>query len=173
LSLPIPKLNICLCYPNLKAANGAVDFKATPLSQWVFERIDLVSNKYEDNENLERKTIEYLRTVIEEKGYTGRGVASVKGRIGGFFSNNSKRYALDLRKLKVSKARRIAKYSPTNEEVRHLYGLADCSRDRLMIALMYQNGLCPVDLSLLEVGDLPLDPWMYYEKCRRLTQLKR
>jgi integrase len=130
---------------------------------------DLVSSKYEDNENLERKTIEYLRSVIETKGYTGRGVSTVKGRIGGFFSNNSKRYSLDLRKLKVSKARRIAKYSPTNEEVRHLYGLADCSRDRLIIALMYQNGLCPVDLSLLEVGDLPLEPWTYYEKSRSKT----
>jgi integrase len=130
---------------------------------------DLASSNYEDTESLERKTIEYLRTLIDVKGYTGRGVNGVKSRIGGFYANNSKRFAIDLRKLKVSKARKYAKYSPTNEEVRHLYGLADCSRDRLIIALMYQNGLCPVDLSLLEVGDLPLEPWMYYEKSRSKT----
>src|SRR5450759_1770786 len=130
---------------------------------------DLASSNYEDTESLERKTIEYLRTLIDVKGYTGRGVNGVKSRIGGFYANNSKRFAIDLRKLKVSKARKYAKYSPTNEEVRHLYGLADCSRDRLIIALMYQNGLCPVDLSLLEVGDLPLDPWTYYEKSRSKT----
>ena len=33
----------------------------------------------------------------------------------------------------------------------HLYTIADGSRDRLIVALMYQNGLAPVDVSLLNV----------------------
>jgi hypothetical protein len=34
---------------------------------------------------------------------------------------------------------------------------------------MYQNGLAPVDVSLLNVGDLPAEEWAYYEKSRSKT----
>lgn len=87
----------------------------------------------------------------------------------GFFANNSGRYSLDMRRLKLPKARKVQKYSPTNEELGHLYTIADSSRDRLMVALMYQNGLAPVDVSLLNVGDLPSEEWAYYEKSRSKT----
>jgi hypothetical protein len=87
----------------------------------------------------------------------------------GFFGNNARRYALDMRRLKLPKARKVPKYSPTNEEVRHLYTMADCSRDRLIVALMYHNGLSPIDMSCLNVGDLPLSEWAYYEKSRSKT----
>jgi integrase len=107
--------------------------------------------------------------MLLSKGQSGRGVSGTLGRIMGFYSNNSRRYALDMRRLKLPKARKLQKYSPSNEEVRHLYTIADNSRDRLIVALMYQNGLSPVDISLLNVGDLSLEEWSYYEKSRSKT----
>ncbi len=131
-------------------------------------RKDIGSNNYEDAERYERATFHYAQTLLE-KGFSGRGIQGRIGRIQGFFANNSRRYSLDMRRLKLPKARKVQKYSPTNEEVRHLYKIADSSRDKLILALMYQNGLAPVDVSLLTVGDLPQTGWSYYEKSRSKT----
>jgi len=131
-------------------------------------RKDIGSKNYEEAENYERKTMAYANTLLA-KNHSGRGVQGVIGRIQGFFANNSRRYSLDMRRLKLPKARKVQKYSPTNEELRHLYTVADGSRDRLIVALMYQNGLAPVDVSLLNVGDLPTEGWAYYEKSRSKT----
>jgi len=131
-------------------------------------RKDIGNENYEQAENYERKTMTYANILLS-KGQSGRGVQGVIGRIQGFFANNSRRYSLDMRRLKLPKARKVQKYSPTNEELRHLYTIADCSRDRLIVALMYQNGLAPVDVSLLNVGDLPVEEWAYYEKSRSKT----
>jgi len=133
-------------------------------------RKDLSSTNYEEAERYERKTLAYAQMLLEDRAkYTGRSVQGFIGRIQGFFANNSRRYSLDMRKLKLPKARRVQKYSPTNEELRHLYTIADSSRDRLIIALMYHNGLAPVDVSCLKVGDLPGEEWAYYEKSRSKT----
>lgn len=131
-------------------------------------RKDIGSENYEQAENYERKTMAFANTLLS-KGQSGRGVQGVIGRIQGFFANNSRRYSLDMRRLKLPKARKVQKYSPTNEEVRHLYTIADNSRDRLIVALMYQNGLSPADVSLLDVGDLATKEWTYYEKSRSKT----
>jgi len=131
-------------------------------------RKDIGDKNYVQAENYERKTMTYANTLLS-KGQSGRGVSGTLGRIMGFYSNNSRRYSLDMRRLKLPKARKVQKYSPTNEELRHLYTIADCSRDRLIVALMYQNGLAPVDVSLLNVGDLPSEEWAYYEKSRSKT----
>jgi integrase len=131
-------------------------------------RKDIGDKNYEQAENYERKTMAYANTLLS-KGHSGRGIQGVIGRIQGFFANNSRRYSLDMRRLKLPKARKVQKYSPTNEELRHLYTIADSSRDRLIVALMYQNGLAPVDVSLLNVGDLPMEEWAYYEKSRSKT----
>jgi integrase len=131
-------------------------------------RKDIGDKNYEQAENYERKTMAYANTLLS-KGHSGRGIQGVIGRIQGFFANNSRRYSLDMRRLKLPKARKVQKYSPTNEELRHLYTIADSSRDRLIVALMYQNGLAPVDVSLLNVGDLPVEEWAYYEKSRSKT----
>jgi len=131
-------------------------------------RKDIGSKNYEQAENYERKTMAFANTLLA-KHHSGRGVQGVIGRVQGFFANNSRRYSLDMRRLKLPKARKVQKYSPTNEELRHLYTIADGSRDRLIIALMYQNGLAPVDVSLLNVGDLPSEEWAYYEKSRSKT----
>ena len=131
-------------------------------------RKDIGSKNYEQAENYERKTMAFANTLLA-KGHSGRGVQGVIGRIQGFFANNSRRYSLDMRRLKLPKARKVQKYSPTNEEIRHLYTMADGSRDRLIVAIMYHNGLAPVDVSCLNVGDLPLEEWAYYEKSRSKT----
>jgi len=131
-------------------------------------RKDIGSENYEQAENYERKTMAFANTLLA-KGHSGRGVQGIVGRIQGFFANNSRRYSLDMRRLKLPKARKVQKYSPTNEELRHLYTMTDGSRDRLIIALMYQNGLAPIDVSCLNVGDLPAEEWAYYEKSRSKT----
>lgn len=131
-------------------------------------RKDIGNKNYEQAENFERKTMAYANMLLA-KGQSGRGVQGIIGRIQGFFANNSRRYSLDMRRLKLPKARKVQKYSPTNEEIRHLYTIADCSRDRLIIALMYHNGLSPIDVSLLNVGDLPVEEWAYFEKSRSKT----
>ena len=131
-------------------------------------RKDIGSRNYEQAERYERKTMAFANTLLA-KNHSGRGVQGVIGRIQGFFANNSRRYSLDMRKLKLPKARKTQKYSPANEEVRHLYTIADNSRDRLIIALMYQNGLSPVDVSMLNAGDLPTEEFSYYEKSRSKT----
>ncbi len=131
-------------------------------------RKDIGDKNYEQAENYERKTMAFAKTLLS-KGQSGRGVQGIIGRIQGFFANNSRRYSLDMRRLNLPKARKVQKYSPTNEELRHLYTIADGSRDRLIVALMYQNGLAPVDVSLLNVGNLPSEEWAYYEKSRSKT----
>jgi len=131
-------------------------------------RKDIGSKNYEEAERYERKTMAYAQLLLG-KGQSGRSVQGIIGRVQGFFANNSRRYSLDMRRLKLPKARKVQKYSPSNEEVRHLYTIADGSRDRLIVALMYQNGLSPIDVSLLNVGDLPSEEWTYYEKSRSKT----
>jgi integrase len=131
-------------------------------------RRDIGNKNYEQAENYERKSMAFANTLLA-KGQSGRGVQGIIGRIQGFFANNSHRYRLDMRRLKLPKARKVQKYSPTNEEIRHLYTIADSSRERLIIALMYQNGLSPIDVSLLNVGDLPVEEWAYFEKSRSKT----
>jgi len=131
-------------------------------------RKDIGNENYEQAENYERKTTAYANTLLA-KGQSGRGIKGIVGRIQGFFANNSRRYSLDMRRLKLPKARKVQKYSPTNEELRHLYTIADNSRDRLIVAVMYHNGLAPVDVSCLNVGDLPQEEWAYYEKSRSKT----
>jgi integrase len=131
-------------------------------------RKDIGSKNYEEAERYERRTMSYAQALLT-KGHSGRAVQGFIGRIQGFFANNSRRYSLDMRRLKLPKARKVQKYSPSNEEIRHLYTLADSSRDKLILALMYQNGLSPVDVSNLKVSDLPQTEWGYYEKSRSKT----
>jgi site-specific recombinase XerD len=129
-------------------------------------KLDLMS--LDDGERYEKKTIAYVKS-LEAKGMSGHGISSRLSRVQGFYANNGKRLALDLHKLKISKARKNVKYSPSNEDVRLIFGGADSARDRLIVALMYQNGPAPMDMSLLKCGDLPREPWVYFERNRSKT----
>jgi integrase len=129
-------------------------------------RFDL--NKDEAAEFYEKKTVAYAKFLLE-KGIAGKTVGCQVGRIQGFFSNNSRRYALDMRSLKIPKARKKRKYSPSNDDVRLLYSLADSCRDRLIVTLMYQCGPAPIDVAALNVGDLPVESWSYFEFSRSKT----
>lgn len=118
-----------------------------------------------DEEFFERKTAAYIKQFLD----TGRtGAARLRrNRILGFFSNNGKRLALDLRnRARVPKGRRRKKYSPTNDEVRKLLSHADTARDKLIIILTYQSGALPIDISNLCNGDIPLTEWEYVERSR-------
>ena len=129
---------------------------------------DLASLDATENERYERKTKLYIKS-LEEKGLAGFTISAHAGRIQGFFSNNGRRLSLDLHKLKISKARKTRKYSPSNTEVRLLIAKADSARDKLLVALMYHTGLNPIDVSGLKVGDLPQEPFGYFERSRSKT----
>lgn len=133
-------------------------------------RLDMTQNiDFELAERYDRKTHSYIKYLLNEKHYTGRSASGVLGNIQGFFKNNCKRYGLDIKRINYPKTRRVQKYSPTNEEVRHLFAIADNSRDRLIVALMYQNGPVPIDIVGLRCCDIPLEPWVYFEKARSKT----
>lgn len=122
----------------------------------------------EKAEFYEHKTKAYVNKLIQAN-YAGAGISSVLGRIQGFYANNSRRYSLSVGRLRIPKARKNPKYSPDNTETRQLYTVADCSRDRLIVAIMYQNGPAPIDVSELIVSDLPRETWSYFEKSRSKT----
>jgi integrase len=117
------------------------------------------------NERYERKTKAYVKLLVSRN----ISVVGHLGRIQGFFSNNSHRLSLDLKKLKYPKARKTRKYSPCNDDVRKLFAVADCARDKLIVALMYEHGPAPVDVAALNIGDYPLEPWSYFELSRSKT----
>ncbi len=129
---------------------------------------DIVSADATESERYERKTILYAKS-LTERGLAGFAVSGYVSRIQGFFVNNGKRLSLDLHKLRVSKARKRKKYSPSNEDVRLLFSKADSALHRLIVALMYQNGPAPKDASLLTCGDYPREPWVYFERSRSKT----
>ena len=118
-------------------------------------KLDLVSEDDTQAERYERLTASYVKNLVD-RGLAGNFVTNHLSRVQGFFSNNGRRLGLMMRKLKISKARRKHKFSPNNEEVRSLFAVADCARDKLIVALMYQNGPAPIDVSLLCCGDYPV-----------------
>jgi len=126
---------------------------------------DLTSFDVTDNERYERKTKAYIKTLVSKN----LSISGHIGRIQGFFSNNSHRLSLDLRRLKYPKARKTRKFSPCNEDVRSLFAHADSARDKFIVAVIYQNGPAPVDVAALRVGDYPVEPWVYFEFSRSKT----
>lgn len=133
---------------------------------------DLLSTDPIENERYEKCTVAFLKTLTAPERKTvlsGRTVANHLARIQGFYTNNGKRLSLDMPRQRISKARRTRKYSPSQDEVKKVFNTADCKRDRLIVALMAQNGPAPVDISLLCKGDYPLEPWQYFERNRSKT----
>ncbi len=128
-------------------------------------KTDLTSSDVTLNERYERKTKAYIKFLVSRNVTVGTHLARVQG----FFSNNSHRLSLDLKNLKYPKARKNRKYSPSNEDVRKLFTVADCARDKLIVSLMYQNGPVPVDVAGLNIGDYPIEPWIPFEASRSKT----
>jgi integrase len=131
-------------------------------------KLDVLSEDDIEVERYERLTAAFAKSLVE-RGLIGSFVINHQSRVQGFFSNNGRRLGLMMRKLKIPKARRSLKYSPNNEVVRDLFAAADSARDKLIVALMYQNGPSPVDVSLLRCGDYPSEPWKYFERSRSKT----
>jgi integrase len=126
---------------------------------------DIASTDVMQVERYERKVKNFLR-MLENKNVSAK---SMVGVIQGFFVNNSKRLRLDLGNLKLSKGGRKKKYSPSQADVQRLVGFADCARDRLIVALGFQHGLLPVDMTLLRIGEYPVVAWTYFTGKRSKT----
>ncbi|MDR2203987.1 MAG: site-specific integrase [Nitrososphaerota archaeon] len=123
---------------------------------------DIQNSEVKFNERYEREAISYIKT-LEKQGIC---VAPIINVIQGFFTNNSRRLALDLHKLKVDKENKNIKYSPSVDEVKKLIQHCDSVRNKLLITMIYQNGILPVDLANLKIGDYPSKPWVYYKRKR-------
>ena len=121
-------------------------------------KLDLQSDDDVEAERYERLTASFVKSLVD-RGLVGSFATNHLSSVQGFFSNNGRRLGLTMRKLKIPKARCTHKYSPNNEVVRGLFVVADSARDKLIVALMYQNGPSLVDVSLLCCGDYPSEPW--------------
>jgi integrase len=128
-------------------------------------RKDIADNDPFNAERYERIVRVYVND-IEAKNLVA--VAHLN-RIQGFFANNSHRFRLNMRNLKISKGTKKKKYSPSQEQMQTLNSYAATDRDHLMISLLFHNGVLPVDQESLKIGDLPVEPWMYYKKKRSKT----
>lgn len=121
------------------------------------------------SEYYEKQTLAYAN-FLKKKGVAGKTILCQTGRICGFFRNNHNRYALDLRgKLRISKARKNPKYSPSNEDVRAMLSVVDSARDGFIVVFMYHTGANPVDVAAFNVDDLPLKDWATFERSRSKT----
>jgi integrase len=136
--------------------------------QIIANRREHLKTEDDDRDHYERQVKNYKK-FLEQKRYAGRTVSSQIGRIQGFFTNNSKRYSLDLGRMTYSKARKNKKYSPEQDECKEIYGFCESSRDRLIFALMYQNGLAPVDVANIDYKQIPLESFQHYEGARSKT----
>ncbi|MDR2204101.1 MAG: site-specific integrase, partial [Nitrososphaerota archaeon] len=123
---------------------------------------DIQNSDVEHNERFERETTVYIKN-LEKQGLCVKPILNV---IQGFFTNNSKRLALDMHKLKIDKENKHIKYSPSIDEVKKLIQHCDSARNKLIITMIYQNGILPVDLANLKIGDYPTKPWIYYKRKR-------
>jgi len=119
----------------------------------------------EDNEFYEAEVTAFVKE-MEKQNLQGKPIINI---LQGFFTNNSKRLSLDLRKLKTTDENKNIKYSASVDETKKLLAHADCARDKLLITMIFQNGILPVDLANLRIGDYPSKPWVYYKQKRSKT----
>lgn len=131
----------------------------------VNRQADILSPDATQNERYERATKVYAKLLLE-RGLAGYTVSAHVGRIQGFYRNNGRKLRLELERLKIPKTRKTQKASVNNEQVRKLYAVADCARDKLIVALMYQHGRAPADVAPLKIGEYPVEPWSYFETSR-------
>src|ERR1035437_8619583 len=132
-------------------------------------KLDLLSDDDTEAERYERLTSSFVKDLVDRRKLAGNFVTNHLSRVQGFFANNGRRYGLVMRKMKIPKARRKHKFSPNNEQVRLLVAKADSARDKLIVAIMYQNGPAPIDISLLCCGDYPSESWVHFERSRSKT----
>jgi len=122
----------------------------------------------ETTDHYERKVKAYKK-YLENENQTGRSIAGKIGRIQGFFKNNSINFKLNLGNMKYNEKRKMPKYSPKIEVCREIYSFADSARDRLIVALAYQNGIAPVDIAENDYSNFPTEPFKYYQGGREKT----
>ena len=136
--------------------------------QIIINRREHLKTEDDTRDHYERKVRTYKKH-LEAKKYAGRTVASQIGRIQGFFTNNGKRYSLDLGCMTYSKVRKHKKYSPEQATCQEIYSFCESPRDRLIFALAYQNGLAPIDVANINYAQIPLVPFKHYEGARSKT----
>ena len=119
-------------------------------------------------DHYERK-VKIYKKYLEDNGNAGYGISSSIGRIAGFFTNNGKKYSLQIDKMKYREITVRKKYAPSNNEVQKLYSYCESPRDRLIVLLAYHAGLAPIDIAGVTVDQIPTEPFQYYQGTRSKT----
>jgi site-specific recombinase XerD len=129
--------------------------------------------------------IQYMHS-LEGKGYRKNTIVTYLRTMLSFFSQNHVKLTYARKELigavePSPKDKVIKEWIPSNEDVRLLYRVAQNSRDRAILLMMYQSGLSPVDVCLnieqLDFYDkdgnwkIPLNEDYYLMKLREKTNV--
>lgn len=140
---------------------------------------DIEANKILEADRYEKLVRTHINIMIKE-GYAPNTIKTYLSRIMGFFSNTSKRMALDLKvsSFRIPEGTVVKKHRVTNEEAIYIYKIASAgsntSRNMSILCFAYQNGLDPVDIASLTIEDIldengQVKAWQYYKKPRSKT----
>ena len=148
--------------------------------QVIAERVaHIEANKPIEVDQYEKLVKTQINAMIAE-GYAPNTIKTYLSRIMGFFSNTSKRIALDLKisRFNIPEGAVVKKHKVTNEETRYIYKIASAgsntSRNMSILCFAYQNGLDPIDIANLKIEDIldeagQVKAWQYYKKPRSKT----
>ena len=148
--------------------------------QVIAERVaHIEANKPIEVDQYEKLIKTHINAMIAE-GYAPNTIKTYLSRIMGFFSNTSKRIALDLKvsRFNIPEGTVVKKHKVTNEEARYIYKIASAgsntSRNMSILCFAYQNGLDPIDIANLKIEDIldeagQVKAWQYYKKPRSKT----
>jgi hypothetical protein len=120
--------------------------------------VDIVKRQYWEKVVIKYKN--YLQTVRQENGKPYR-MATIHGHlrtVQSFFSKNGAKLQFSRGDLKInpSEADKVDnEWTPTNEDVRLLYRLADGARDRAILLTLYQSGFSEVDTAQMMIESFP------------------
>lgn len=132
--------------------------KMTPTEQIEKRLRDLQSTNPQERAFFEDKVLQYINTFDIDK-LNASSVKTKVNRVMSFFRHNRvplsfKRGEIERQIMKDRKGLVITKWVLNNHEARKIYGLADV-RDRALFLMLYQSGFSEVDVSNLNVEDIP------------------
>jgi len=130
----------------------------TPTEQIEKRLRDLQSTNPQERGFFEDKVLQYINTFDIDR-LNASSVRTKVNRVMSFFRHNRvplsfKRGEIERAIMKDRKGLVVKKWVLNNHEARQIYGLADV-RDRALFLMLYQSGFSEVDVSDLNVEDIP------------------
>lgn len=161
-----------------------LDFIEMSPSEQIEKRIkDLQSANPQVRTFFESKLIQWKNDLVKEtdkegkRRYSRATIRSRLQRIQSFFSHNTLglRFARNQLSVEPSQREKVKiKWIPSNVEVRMMYKHSDV-RDRALLLVLYQSGFSEIDVSMLNIENLPeiytTDTHHYIAKLREKTNI--